>query len=155
MSEELINLLISASDSKKRTRKARSDKNTKRSEEARLNMSLAARKRSPERVRQISAMRGKYSCIHITAEERARRKEIFVQRMAGTQSKAGRASMSDPAFRRRFLRGSVAFKKLNDEEFEEKMKEMDIRYKERDEARRKELEERKRKEEESKDSSGV
>ena len=131
MSEQLVQLLSSTEESK--TNKKRPTwryHKFKHSEEALAKLSLAACSRTPEQKHAIAVRMGKVKKT-LTPEERERRRQQIKINSIGSHSKAGKSMMSKPENRRKIFRNCVWCKNLTDEEFEEKMKEMDKKYEER------------------------
>ena len=100
-------------------------------EEERARRSLAMQTRDPERLRQTMSKLGKKP--KAMTEKRLRNLREQQKTLASREDsrKGGYATMSKPENRRKFLRKSVPYRNLTDEEFEEKMKELDKKYEER------------------------
>ena len=115
-------------------------KQTKRSEEARAKMSLAAKTRDPEAVKKHMAALGKRP-KRMTEKRLANlRRQQQTLSTREDNRRGGLKAMSKPENRRKRMRKWKAFVNLTDEEFEERMKELDKKFEER--ARQKEEENR-------------
>lgn len=100
----------------------------KHTEETRAKISLAAKTRDPEKVREIMGKIGRKP-KRMTEKRLAnlrRQQETLASRE--DSSKGGKTTMSKPENRRKILRHLTNYRNLTDEEFEEKMKEMDKKY---------------------------
>lgn len=106
-------------------------KQTKRSEEARAKMSLAAKTRDPEAVKKHMAALGK------KPKKMTEKRLANLRRQQQTLStrednrRGGLKAMSKPENRRKRMRKWKAFVNLTDEEFEERMKILDKKFEER------------------------
>lgn len=130
MSEQLSDLLLSTEEPRvSKKRPTWHYHKFKHTEETRSKLSFAARNRTPEQRRAIASRMGKVK-KNLTPEERERRKQQLKINSAGSQSKAGKTMMLNPENRRKFMRKCKWCRNLTDEEFEEKMKEMDKKYEE-------------------------
>lgn len=106
-------------------------KQTKRSEEARAKMSLAAKTRDPEAVKKHMAALGKRP-KRMTEKRLANlRRQQQTLSTREDNRRGGLKAMSKPENRRKRMRKWKAFVNLTDEEFEERMKELDKKFEER------------------------
>lgn len=105
-------------------------KQTKRSEEARAKMSLAAKTRDPEAVKKHMAELGKKP-KRMTEKRLANlRRQQQTLSTREDNRRGGLKAMSKPENRRKRMRKWKAFVNLTDEEFEERMKILDKKYEE-------------------------
>lgn len=121
----------------------------KMSEETRAKISLAARKRSPEFIREMMSKMGKKSCKNMTEERRQQLREEWEFKRCRVGH--GGANIQSPESRRKIFRHYKKYQQYTEEEFEAVMKELDKKYVEIDAERRrireeheKELAERRR-----------
>lgn len=106
-------------------------KQTKRSEEARAKMSLAAKTRDPEAVKKHMAALGKRpKRMTVKRLENLRRQQQTLSTREDNR-RGGLKAMSKPENRRKRMRKWKAFVNLTDEEFEERMKVLDKKFEER------------------------
>ena len=97
-------------------------------EEERARRSLAMQTRDPEKLRQTMSKLGKKPKAMTEKRLRNLRKQQKTLASREDSRKGGYATMSKPENRRKIMRKLKGFVNLTDEEFEERMKEMDKRY---------------------------
>lgn len=120
--QDLLDILSPAQTcATKKTRK-------KVSEDGRLRMSLAAKTRDPEVVRKNMQKLGKKpKRMTVKRLENLRRQQQTLSTREDN-SRGGKKTFANPANRRKIMRNLKYYVNLTDEQFEEKMKELDKKY---------------------------